>query len=73
LEIKYNNGIKTKEVGKMKEFRFMVEFADGRCDFRSSKGLDEDNAKQMLIVILDKQHESKMIKGKKWSSIEVQQ
>lgn len=57
----------------MKEFRFMVEFTDGSCDFRSAKGLDQDNAKQMLIVMLDKQHESKMIKGKKWSSIEAQQ
>lgn len=69
----YNNGIKTKEVKKMREFRFMVEFADGNCDFRIAKGLDQDNAKQTLITMLDKQHESKMIKGKKVISVEVQQ
>lgn len=57
----------------MKEFRFMVEFADGSCDFRSAKGLDQDNAKQMLITMLDKQHQSIMIKGKKAISVEVQQ
>lgn len=57
----------------MKEFRFMVEFADGSCDFRSSKGIDSQSAKDSLINALDKQHTSPMIKGKKAVSVEVQQ
>lgn len=57
----------------MKEFRFIVEFEDGSCDFRSSKGSNSESAKQSLSNTLNKQHESPIIKGKKAIKVEVQQ
>lgn len=53
----------------MKEFTFLVEFEDGNCDIRKSKGDTEIEAKETLINHLNFLHKSPLFKGKKYIEI----
>lgn len=54
----------------MKEFTFLVEFKDGNCDIRKSKGNTEKEAKEKLSKNLDFLHKSHMFKEKKYVEIQ---